>query len=168
MKLSTKLEKALNDQINLEFASAYAYLGMAGYFESTPFAGFACWMHLQSKEELGHAQRFFKYINERNGRVELKAIAEPRNEFKTPLDAFRASLVHEQRVSASICAIYEMAQAEKDYPTLSFLKWFLDEQVEEEKSVSDMIAKLELVGNNNNGLFHLDKLAAKRVEEKAS
>jgi ferritin len=168
MKLSTKLEKALNDQINLELGSAYAYLAMAGYFESTPFAGFAAWMHLQSEEELGHAQRFFKYINERGGRVELKSIAEPRNEFKTPLDAFRASLVHEQRVSASICAIYEMAQAEKDFPTLSFLKWFLDEQVEEEKSVSDMIAKLELVGNNNNGLFHLDKLAAKRGEAKAS
>jgi len=167
MKLSTKLEKALNDQINLELGSAYAYLAMAGYFESTPFCGFASWMHLQSKEELGHSQRFFKYISERGGRVALKAIAEPRNEFKTPLDAFRASLVHEQRVSASICAIYEMAQAEKDYPALSFLKWFLDEQVEEEKSVSDMIAKLELVGNNNNGLFHLDKLAGKRAEEKA-
>jgi len=166
MKLSTKLEKALNDQINLELGSAYAYLAMAGYFESTPFCGFANWMHLQSKEELGHAQRFFKYISERGGKVALKAIPEPRNEFKTPLDAFRASLVHEQRVSASICAIYEMAQAEKDYPTLSFLKWFLDEQVEEEKSVSDMIAKLELVGNNNNGLFHLDKLAGKRAEEK--
>jgi ferritin len=168
MKLSTKLEKALNEQINLELGSAYAYLAMAGYFESTPFSGFASWMHLQSKEELGHAQRFFSYLGERGSRVSLKAIPEPRNEFKTPLDAFRASLVHEQRVSASICAIYEMAQAEKDYPTLSFLKWFLDEQVEEEKSVSDMIAKLELVGNNNNGLFHLDKLAGKRVQEKAA
>jgi ferritin len=163
MKLSNKLEKALNDQINMELSSAYAYLGMAAYFESTPFTGFASWMHLQSKEEMGHARRFFDFINGRGGRVSLKGLPEPRNDYKTPLDAFRASLVHEQRVSASICGLYEIAQAEKDYPTLSFLKWFLDEQVEEEKSVSDMIAKLELVGNNNNGLFHLDKLAGKRA-----
>ena len=166
MKLSSKLEKALNEQINLELSSAYAYLGMAAHFEATPFAGFATWMHLQSQEELDHAQRLFKYVNERSGKVALKGLPEPRCDFKTPLDAFRASLQHEQRVSASICQIYELAQAEKDYPTLSFLKWFLDEQVEEEKSVTDMIARLELVGNNNNGLFHLDKLAAKRAQEK--
>ena len=81
------------------------------------------------------------------------------------LDAFRASLLHEQRVSASICAIYEMAQAEKDYPTLSFLKWFLDEQVEEEKNVGEMVARLELVGENHNGLLHLDQIAARRAAE---
>jgi len=75
---------------------------------------------------------------------------------------FQTSLGHEQKVSAAICAIYELALAEKDFATLSFLKWFLDEQVEEEKSVSEMVAKLELVGDNRNGLFHLDKLAAKR------
>ncbi len=167
MKLSTKLEKALNEQINLELSSSYAYYGMAAYFDQTPFTGFASWMHLQAKEELGHANRIFAYVNERGGKVTLKAISEPRCDYKSPLDAFRASLMHEQRVSASICAIYEAAQAEKDFPALSFLKWFLDEQVEEEKSVGEMIAKLELVGNNNNGLFHLDKLAAKRTEEKA-
>ena len=165
MKLSSKLEKALNDQINLELCSAYAYLGMAAYFDQTPFTGFGKWMQLQSKEELGHADRFFEYVAERGGKVTLQAITEPKCEFKSPLEAFKASLGHEQRVSAAICGIYELASAEKDYPTLSFLKWFLDEQVEEEKGVSEMIAKLELVGDNRNGLFHLDKLAAKRGEE---
>src|SRR5512135_3449008 len=167
MKLSNKLEKVLNDQINLEFCSAYAYLGMAAYFDRTPFTGFGKWMQVQSSEELGHANRFFKYIVERGGKVTLKAIPEPKCDYRSPLDAFKASLGHEQRVSAAICAIYEQASAEKDYPTLSFLKWFLDEQVEEERNVGEMVAKLEMIGDNRNGLFHLDRHAGKRGEEKA-
>jgi len=165
MKLSSKLEKVLNDQINLELSSAYAYLGMAAYFERTPFTGFAKWMELQSKEELGHADRFFKYIVERGGKVTLQAIPEPKCEYKSPLDAFKASLGHEQKVSASICAIYELAAGEKDFATQSFLKWFLDEQVEEERNVGDMLAKLELVGDNASGLYQIDRQAAARAEK---
>jgi ferritin len=164
MKLSSKLEKVLNDQINLELCSAYAYLGMAAYFERTPFTGFGTWMELQSKEELGHANRFFKYIVERGGKVALQAIAEPKCDYKSPLDVFKASLGHEQKVSASICAIYELAAAEKDYATLSFLKWFLDEQVEEERNVGDILAKLEMVGDNRSGLYQIDQHAARRAE----
>jgi ferritin len=165
MKLSNKLEKVLNDQINLEFSSAYAYLGMAAYFERTAFTGFGKWMELQSKEELGHANRFFKYIVERGGKVTLQAIAEPKCDYKSPLDAFKASLGHEQKVSASICAIYDLAAGEKDFATLSFLKWFLDEQVEEEKNVGDILAKLELVGDNRSGLYQIDQQAARRAAE---
>src|SRR5512137_707110 len=165
MKLSSKIEKVLNDQINLEFSSAYAYLGMAAYFERTAFTGFGKWMELQSKEELSHANRFFKYIVERGGKVTLQAIAEPKCDYKSPLDAFKASLGHEQKVSASICAIYALADAEKDYATLSFLKWFLDEQVEEERNVGEMLARLELVGDNRSALYQIDQHAARRAEE---
>jgi ferritin len=165
MKLSPKLDEALNVQLNLELSSAYAYLGMAAYFEATPFTGFSQWMKLQSQEELVHADKFFRYLTERNGRIVLGALDKPKSDYKTPLEAFRVSLGHEQRVSASICNLYDLALAEKDYPTLAFLQWFLDEQVEEEKSVGDMIEKLELIGDNHNGLFHLDKLAAKRGAE---
>jgi ferritin len=164
MKLSAKLEKALNDQITLEFSSAYAYLGMAAYFEHTAFTGFGKWMELQGKEELEHARKFFRYLLDRGGKVGLQAIPQPLGEYQSPLDAFRASLAHEQKVSAAICAIYELALAEKDYATLSFLKWFLDEQVEEEKNVSEIVAKLELVGDNRNGLYQIDKYAAKRAQ----
>ena len=166
MKLSNKLEKVLNDQINLELCSAYAYLGMAAYFDHTAFTGFAKWMQVQSGEELGHANRFFKYIVERGGKVELHALPEPKCDYKSPLDVFKASLGHEQKVSAAICAIYELAAAEKDYPTLSFLKWFLDEQVEEERNVGDMLAKLELVGDNVSGLYQVDRQAAARAADK--
>ena len=165
MKLSAKVETALNNQLNLELGSAYAYLGMAAYFQQTPFTGFCQWMELQSQEELEHAHKFFNYIAERSGQVKLRAIAEPKCDYKSVLQVFETSLGHEQKVSASICSIYELALAEKDFPTLSFLKWFLDEQVEEEKNVGEMVAKLELVGDNRNGLFHLDKLAAKRADK---
>ena len=165
MKLSSKLEKVLNDQINLELSSAYAYLGMAAYFEHTAFTGFGKWMEVQSKEELGHANRFFKYIVERGGRVTLQAIAEPKYDYKSALDVFKASLGHEQKVSAAICAIYELATSEKDYATLSFLKWFLDEQVEEERNVSDILAKLEMVGDHRGALYQIDKQAGRRAEE---
>ena len=164
MKLSNKLEKVLNDQINLELCSAYAYFGMAAYFERTAFTGFGKWMELQSKEELSHASRFFKYIVERGGKVTLQAIPEPKGDYKSPHDVFKVSLGHEQRVSAAICAIYELAAAEKDYATLSFLKWFLDEQVEEERNVGDILAKLELVGDSHSGLYQVDQHAARRAE----
>ena len=166
MKLSSKLERLLNDQINLELCSAYAYLGMAAYFERTAFSGFSKWMQLQSREELGHANRFFQYMVERGGRITLEAVPEPKCDYKSPLEAFKASLGHEQKVSAAICAIYDIAGAEKDFATLSFLKWFLDEQVEEEKNVGGVLAKLELAGDNLGALFQIDQQAARRAEEK--
>ena len=128
---------------------------MAAYFEHTAFTGFGKWMEVQSGEEFGHANRFFEYIVERGGKVTLQAIPEPKCDYKSPLEVFKASLGHEQKVSASICAIYQLATAEKDYATLSFLKWFLDEQVEEERNVADILAKLELVGDNPNGLYQM-------------
>jgi ferritin len=164
MKLTTKLQTALNDQINLEFQSAYAYLGMSAYFDHTAFTGFAQWMKLQGQEELGHANKFYTYVVDRGGKVKLQALSAPKCDYKSPLEAFQVSLKHEQKVSQSICNLYELATREKDYPTLSFLKWFLDEQVEEEKTVGDIILKLELVGDNRNGLYHLDKLAGKRAQ----
>jgi ferritin len=168
MKLSPKLEAALNDQLNLELASAYAYLGMAAHFQQTPFTGFAQWMEIQSREELRHAHKFFAYLGGRNGKVKLQAVSAPKADFKSALQVFQTSLAHEQKVSAAICHLYQLALDQQDFATLSFLKWFLDEQVEEEKSVADMVAKLELVGDNRNGLFHLDKLAAKRAEKEDS
>jgi ferritin len=165
MKLAANIEKALNDQLNLELASAYAYLGMAAYFEQTPFAGFAKWMEIQSKEELEHAHKFFRYLAERGGRIQLQAVPEPKSDYKSPLEVFQTSLGHEQKVSAAICSLYELAVNAKDYATASFLKWFLDEQVEEEKNVSDMVATLEMIGDNRNGLFHIDHRAGKRAGE---
>jgi ferritin len=137
---------------------------MAAYFETTPFTGFASWMKTQSGEEIEHANKFYDYLAERNGKIKLQPIPAAKCDYKTALEAFQTSLGHEQKVSAAILTIYELAQSEKDFATLSFLKWFLDEQVEEEKNVGDMLAKVEMIGDNRNGLFHLDHQAGKRAK----
>jgi len=164
MKLHPDIERAINEQINLEFLSAYAYLAMAAWFEHKSLAGFASWMTLQGREELGHGMKFFRYLNDRGGRVLLEAVPKPKPDFATPLEAFETSLQHEQSVSTCINRIYELANQHKDYPTMSFLRWFLDEQVEEEKTVRDAIAKLKLVGESETGLFHLDNQLGERAK----
>jgi ferritin len=166
MQLAAAVGDALNQQINLEFSSAYAYLGMAAYFEHEGLPGFGAWMRLQGQEELGHARKFFEYLVDRGGRVELKAISAPSVQFASPLAVFETSLAHEQKVSAAINALYELALSGKDFATVSFLKWFLDEQVEEEKTASDMIARLRLAGESAAGLIQVDRVAAARVESK--
>jgi ferritin len=163
MKLHPDIEKAINEQINHEFASAYAYLAMAGWFEHKSLAGFAAWITLQGREELGHAMKFRRYLGDRGGRVVLLELAQPQGSFKSPLEVFELSLQQEQQVSALINRIYDLANEHKDHSTASFLRWFLDEQVEEEKTVNDMIAKLKLAGDNANGLFLLDQQAGERA-----
>lgn len=165
MSLTSEIEKALNEQINLELLSAYTYLSMVAYFESQAMSGFAHWMRLQHAEENAHAMKFFEYIQDRGGRVVLDAIAKPGHEFANPLDAFEQSLAHEKKVTASIHKIYELALSQKDYATVSLLKWFVDEQVEEEKSASDMVDRLKLAGDNSNAILLLDSQAAGRTPE---
>jgi ferritin len=163
MKLSAKVEQALNDQLNLELRSAYAYLGMAAYFDHTAFSGCASWMSLQSREELKHADKFFNYLAGRGGKIALQALPAPRCDYKSVLEVFQTSLIQEEEVSASVNRLYELAAADKDFSTLAFLKWFLDEQVEEEKNVGDMVARLKLVGDNPTSLLQLDQFAARRA-----
>jgi ferritin len=163
MQLDPSLAQSLNDQINLELSSAYAYLGMSVYFEHEGLPGFAAWMQLQGKEELTHADKFFRYLADRGGRVTLQDIPAAPVSYPSTLAAFETSLAHEEKVSASICSLYEKAQTAKDFATLSFLKWFLDEQVEEEKTVTDMISRLRLAGDSPAALFQLNSEAARRT-----
>lgn len=164
MKLHPEVERAINEQINLEFRSAYAYLAMSAWFEHQSLNGFASWMALQGQEELGHGMKFFRYLTDRGGRVLLTAVPMPKADFTSPLESFETSLAQEQEVSACVSRIYELATQHKDYPTTSFLRWFLDEQVKEEKTVADVIAKLKLVGGNENGVFHLDNQLGDRAK----
>ncbi|ABU59338.1 ferritin [Roseiflexus castenholzii] len=163
--LSESIQQAINKQITHEFSASHAYMAMAAYFESLSLTGFAHWFRVQSEEEREHALRFFDYVNDRGGRVTLGAIDEPQNEFASPLDAFEHALAHEQRVTAAIHAIYTLAAQENDYATMSMLKWFIDEQVEEEKSAQEIIQHLKLIGDDGAGLLMLDRQLAEREGE---
>jgi ferritin len=168
--LSQTLQNALNDQLQRELFSAYVYLAMAAYSETQNLPGFAHWMRLQSQEELGHAMKVFDYINDRNGSVELQAIDQPPGEFQSPLAMFVQALDHERTVTAAIHQLYELAVGENDYPTQTFLQWFIAEQVEEEKAASQVVERLKLSGGNSAALLLIDReLGARRaVDERAA
>ncbi|MBI5670585.1 MAG: ferritin [Chloroflexi bacterium] len=163
--LSDRMKTALNDQINMEFGASFQYLAMAAYFEAENLLGFANWMHVQAEEENGHAMKFYHYINSRRGRVTLKALSAPKTEWSSPLEAFQDALKHEQKVTASINNLVNLAIQESDHATNSFLQWFVDEQVEEEASVDAVIQDLKRIGDSSQGLFMLDRELAGRQPE---
>lgn len=160
--ISKKLQTALNKQIHFEFLSAYEYLAMSAYFDEQGLPGFAHWMRLQSQEEVNHATRLFDYLLDRNGRIALAAIDAPTADFDSPLSVFENALAHEQKVTRSIHDLYSLAVEEGDYPTQTQLHWFIDEQVEEEKSADDAVTRLKLAGNQPSALLLLDQEFANR------
>lgn len=160
--LSKTIQDALNDQIQKEFASSYLYLAMAAYCETQNLPGMAKWLKVQAEEERGHAMRIFEYVNDRGGTVILKAIEQPPAEFGTPVEVFEKVLAHEQKVTASINDLYALAVKENDYATQVMLQWFITEQVEEEKTASDIVALLKLAGEH---VVVLDHRLGKREEE---
>ena len=161
--INEKMTQALNEQINAELYSAYLYLSMAAYFESVNLPGFANWMRAQTQEELMHAMKIYDFVNERGGRVLLKAIEQPPVEWKSPLAVFEATYKHEQKVTGLINELVNLAIEEKDHATNAFLQWFINEQVEEEKSASDIVGKLKLIEANPEGMYMLDKEMGQRI-----
>lgn len=163
--ISEAMQNAINEQIKDELYSAYLYLSMAAYFEATGLPGFARWMRVQSQEEVDHAMKFFDFVNERGGRVELHAIEQPTVEFESPLAVFEATYEHEQMVTGLIHNLYALAKEENDYATQVMLHWFIDEQVEEEATASQIVDILERIGDKDQGLIMLDRELARRGAE---
>ncbi|OHB51508.1 MAG: ferritin [Planctomycetes bacterium GWF2_41_51] len=160
--ISEKMVKALNDQVNAELYSAYIYYAMQAYFHSVNLNGFANWMNVQTKEEMSHAAKIFDFLNERNARVELAAIEKPQKDWKNALDVFEAAYKHEQYVTGRINCLTELAKNEKDYATESFLKWYIDEQVEEEANALKIVEMLKMAKDSTGALLMLDHQLAKR------
>lgn len=162
MTLNPKLTKLLNEQINNELSSSYVYLAMAAWFEQTPYSGFAQWMFTQSREENMHALKFYQYVVDRDAKVELQPVSKPKADFKSPLDVFEHSLKQEQKVTQQINDLFEVAEQVKDHASKNLLLWFLNEQMEEEKTVRDMLDRLKLAGNDPASLLVLDREAGSR------
>ncbi len=160
--ISKVMQDALNEQINAELYSAYLYLAMAAEFEANNLKGMASWMEAQAKEETEHAKRLYAFVNDRGGRVTLKAIDAPPAEFKSPAAAFQAAYEHEQKVTAMIHNLVDVARSEKDKAAEVMLAWFVDEQVEEEASTSEIAEKLKMIKESANGLFMMDNALGKR------
>jgi ferritin len=161
--ISKKMEDALNEQVNAELYSAYLYLSMESYFKAQNLNGFANWMRVQTQEEVAHATKIYDFINERGGRVTLKAIEGPQTEWDSTLAVFKAAYEHEQKVTSLINDLVDLAIKEKDHATNSFLQWFVNEQVEEEASADEIVQQLKMMENAPGGMFMLDRELGQRV-----
>ena len=162
--ISKKMAKAINTQINREFYSAFLYLAMANDAIEKGYLGTGKWMSIQFKEEQEHALKFAKYLQDQGAKVELAAMAAPKKVWKGILDMFEDALKHEKQVTAWIYALNAQAVKEKDYATQSMLKWFIDEQVEEEANCNEAISALSLVGTSAGSAYMVDRHIGKRGE----
>lgn len=161
--LSKKMQDVLNKQINEEIFSAYLYLSMSSHFQNEGLQGFANWMYVQYQEEITHAMKFLNYINERNGKVILKAIKEPQHNWASPTKAISDALKHEEHITSTIYNLVTLADKEKDYATKSMLQWYVDEQVEEEANAHQILDNLKLVGTSKDALLMLDRELGQRT-----
>jgi len=160
---SEKLVNAVNEQIKHEFFSAHLYLAMAAYCASEDLNGFANFFKVQAEEEKFHAMKFFDYVIERGGRTRLTALDAPDNDYSSVLDAFKKAYAHELSVTKRIYQLMDIAMDEREHATISFLKWFIDEQVEEEAAFSSLVKKLERISDNPNALYMLDAELSQRT-----
>lgn len=164
----SKIEDALNEQLNYELFSAYQYMAMAAHFDEKGLEGFSSWMKAQAKEELEHVSKFYNFIFARGGMVKLGKIDAPKGSWTQPIDVFKAGLERERGVTERINNIVDMAHKEKDHATHNFLQWFIQEQVEEEDQFHNIIQKLKLVGDNPAGLVMLNEQLGARPSESAA
>ena len=153
---------AVREQIKRELYSAYLYLSMAGSFETANLPGFARWMRKQSEEEREHAMKFFDFLLDRGEQVQLLPIDQPPSAFRSPLDTFEQALEHEKEITSRIHRLYELAVQESDYPAQVLLHWFVEEQVEEEKSATDIVERLRMAGEDSAALLLLDSELGER------
>ena len=166
--LHPRVEAALNAQINAEMWSAYLYLSMAAYCHNEGFTGMANWFQVQFKEEQDHGQILFNHVISRGGRVKLEPIDAVETEWASVLAVFENTLQHEKKVTMLINDLYTVALEEKDYAAQSMLKWFIDEQVEEEEGVQDILNHLRMIKDNGYGLYMIDKELGARTYTQAS
>lgn len=161
--LSKKLLEGLNNQINFEFYSSYTYLAMASYCESIDLNGFANFFRVQAKEELDHAMKLYDYVYQKNGTVKLEQVDKPKGDFDGVIDVFVKGYEHEQLVSKKIYELTDIAYEEREHSTISLLKWFIDEQVEEENNFNSLVKRIRRVEDNPAGLYLMDDELATRV-----
>lgn len=154
---SDELENAINEQIDREFYASHLYLSMSAFCEHENWSGFGSWLRLQSAEETTHGMKLFDFMLDCDKRVVLGGMEQPPDEYESLLAVFEQALRHEVMVSTRINALYDLASQEKAFAVQSHLQWFVLEQVEEEKTARDIVAKLKLIGNDVASLLAYDR-----------
>lgn len=155
--MNKNVEEAINEQIRREEFSSRIYLSMAIWCEANGFPGAAAFLYRQTDEERMHQLKFVHYVNDRGGKAALMALDKPVADFTSLLDVFQQVMKHEEYITASINELYGVTLEQKDYTTGNFLQWYINEQIEEEKTMSTILDKIRLVGEDKAGMFHIDK-----------
>ena len=161
--ISQTMQDALNSQISLEQYSAQLYLAMSAHCDGLGFKGFAHWLRVQAGEETAHAVKLIDFLLDRKGKLELKAVAAPPQEFGGVIQVFEQTLEHEVGVTQKINALFELSRSERDYASEIKLQWYVSEQVEEESNVGQVVDHLRAVGDQGGGIWYLDSRMAKRM-----
>ena len=161
--ISEKMEKRLNQAINLEFNSSYLYLSMAAYCETVGLDGFANWMRAQASEEWQHGMKMFEYINDQQAQVKLDKIDAPKQKWDSIHEVFEETLSHERKVTATYNELMAFASETNDWATQSFLQWYVDEQIEEEATAAGILDKLNMVKDRPQGVLYMDSHVGKRA-----
>ncbi|MBL7999885.1 MAG: ferritin [Candidatus Kapabacteria bacterium] len=160
--MNKKVLKAVNDQIQAEFESAYAYLAMSLLANDKSLPGTSQWLKAQWQEEMSHAMKLVEHVHSRGGSVALKNINVEQFKWTNMLGLFENVLSHEQHITSLIHKLYELSLAEKDYPLQILLQWFINEQVEEEESVNTVIDRIKMVGESGASILLLDRQLGER------
>ena len=155
--MNTTVQNAINEQINSEFEASYTYLAMAGFCEQQRFLGAAKWLRMQSDEERQHGLKLFDFVLARDGQVQLHTIDQPKVAFESLAAVFEQALAHEKKVTTEINSLYELCFKEKAFAEMTELQWFLTEQVEEEKTAREIVAKFHLVKADPAAILDLDR-----------
>lgn len=161
--INENVAKVLNEQLNKEFYSSYLYLSMSAHFSDIGLLGFANWMKVQTQEEAAHAMFIYDFLINRGVRVDFPSIETAPADWGSPLSIIEAALKHEIFITNSINNIITVAEEAKDRATISYMNWFIDEQVEEEANAKEIIDKLKLIGDDKSALYLLDKDLSTRV-----
>ncbi|MGL5649193.1 MAG: ferritin [Clostridium sp.] len=161
--LSQTLLDSLNEQVNFEFYSSYTYLAMSAFAEANDLPGVANFFRIQAKEELDHAMKFYDYIFQKGGNVILEKVDMPKKDYTSIIEVFEEGFKHEQLVTSKIYNLTDIATGEREHATISLLKWFIDEQVEEENNFQTLLKKVRRLEGNPTGMYMLDDELAKRI-----
>lgn len=155
--LSENLSKLMINQVNKELYSSYLYLSIANFYAEKGLKGFSSWFKKQAEEEKEHAEKFIEYLHDNNEHVEFESIEAPKNQFKDYKEPLTIQLAHEKYVTSLVNALYEQAILDKDYRSVNFLVWFINEQAEEEKTAQDLLTKFEYFSENIKDIYEFSE-----------
>lgn len=149
MLISKELETGFNQQIGNEFGASMQYLSIAGHFERQNLALLAKLFFEQAEEEKEHAMKFVHYVLDTQGELRIPAISEPKPTFASAEEAIQAALDWEKDVTGQINRLMDTAVSQSDYLAQNFLRWFIDEQLEEIMKMDQLLSVIRRAGEKN-------------------